>query len=155
MRKVCKLLTALLCVAMLTAGCALSKSTEKITAWDIDSGKVTVIGKLGLPLGTVCTVTAISLGNEKGPMSLLKILTINNKPVVNPESVKLPYEIVSAHSDEIFAPNQTLNLTVYENAKIDGFPSNLPYGITWQDHGYGMNTYLRVVQAPEAITQPW
>ncbi len=91
-----------------------------VKAFDIATGKVEILGRLGAPMGTILTVTAEMVEdnpNTKADDPTLRVSSINDTPLDKPISVQFRRW---SQQDEALTPGTHHRLRVYETGGFSG-----------------------------------
>ena len=119
---------------------------------------VTVIGRLGLPMGTVTTIKAVVVdGSETGSKAdqssyLLKVSSVGGKELTNPVVIHFwdrTDMIKNCDEGETRrnVPGRSLCLLAYEDGGFRGEPRHLPKNFpARQDTGFSFQTHLAIVK---------
>jgi hypothetical protein len=146
----------LLFLTALSIAAAFGRADEakrEISVKEIQEGKVSIIGELGLELMTVAQIEAVVVSGEDfgkffSSDLLLSIVSVNGRRLPNP--VVLPFSAASAGAS--FAPKKanigkSYALLAYETGFFSGVPKLMPkdYPIG-QDRGAGFYTSLKILR---------
>ncbi len=131
---------------------AQAKQRAVLTVDEIQSG--TVIGRLGIELGHVCTIEGTIVAETSKAKSnegkqLLRIHAIDGKPLVKPVSFASDwtgherFRKLKLRPDELMG--RTVKWAVYETGEFSGLPTGDIYNPRLAWHGFGFSSRLVVV----------
>ncbi|MBI2267226.1 MAG: hypothetical protein HYU64_19030 [Armatimonadetes bacterium] len=123
----------------------------RIDASDIASGKVEIVGRLGLPLGRIARVkgrfvdgTTLRMKDYDG-ITLMKVTAADGKELKGPATFR--FENLPGGTPPRTAPGAAFDVQVYETGRYVGVPSEafkyVP-AVTTTDHYF--ETYLMVLK---------
>ena len=127
---------------------------QAIKAADITAGKVEIRGLLGVPLGTMITVTAVVVDDDpktKQEDPTLRIISVNGEKLQQPISVE--YKLWNSFDKKKLVLGRKLRLRVYETGEYVGAPdAAMEESPPIAEVGYTFLTHAEIVRfLPETV----